>query len=127
MTPIDTRRSQVRVGASLSLFYSSLSHLRQFPVDEVNIDRSVVAALSENAPDDIAIARSVIELCQRLRVETVAGGIETAEQLHLLTKLGCDLGQGYYFAAPMAIGDWRYFWENTTALGAPQPVAASKI
>ncbi len=107
--------------------YSSLSYLRQFPVDQVKIDRSFVAALSENAPDDIAIARSVIELCQRLRVETVAEGIETAEQLDLLTKLGCDLGQGYYFAAPMAIGDWQYFWENTTALGAPQPVAASKI
>jgi diguanylate cyclase (GGDEF)-like protein len=86
--------------------YSSLSYLRQFPVDQVKIDRSFVAGLRENALDDVAIARSIIELCQRLRVETVAEGIETEEQLKLLSELGCDLGQGFLFSPPMPMCDW---------------------
>jgi diguanylate cyclase (GGDEF)-like protein len=99
--------------------YSSLKYLRQFPVDQVKVDRSFIAALRRDADDDIAIARSIIELCHRLRVETVAEGIETAEQLELLTELGCDLGQGYLFAAPMAPRDWAR-WQ-----GARQPSLAA--
>lgn len=94
---------------------SSLSYLRQFPVDQVKIDRSFVAGLRREARDDIAIAWSIIELAHRLRVETVAEGIETVEQLELLTDLGCDLGQGYLFAAPMSPSDWLA-WQGTTSL-----------
>jgi EAL domain-containing protein (putative c-di-GMP-specific phosphodiesterase class I) len=106
-----------RLGLSLAIDdfgtgYSALSYLRQFPVDQVKIDHSFVANLRQDAPDDIAIARSIIELSQRLRVETVAEGIESAEQLDLLTDLGCDLGQGYLIAAPMPAADWLAWREK---------------
>ncbi len=108
------------IGLSLALDdfgtgYSSLSYLRQFPVDQVKIDRSFVAGLHSGATADVAIARCIVELCQRLRVETVAEGIETAEQLELLTQLGCDFGQGYLFAAPMPPSDWETWTTSATA------------
>jgi diguanylate cyclase (GGDEF)-like protein len=81
--------------------YSSLSYLRQFPVDQVKVDRSFVARLTAGADDDIAVVRTILELCRSLRLQTVAEGIEEPEQLRILGELGCDLGQGYYFAHPM--------------------------
>jgi EAL domain-containing protein (putative c-di-GMP-specific phosphodiesterase class I) len=74
--------------------YSSLSCLRQFPVDRVTVDRSFVTGLTAGADDHIAVLRSILELCRSRRLQTVAEGIEEAEQLRILTELGCDLGQG---------------------------------
>ncbi|HEY6798462.1 MAG TPA: EAL domain-containing protein [Kineosporiaceae bacterium] len=80
--------------------YSSLAYLRQLPVDQVKIDRSFVSGLMPGAVDDIALVGSILDLCRSMRLETVAEGIETAEQLALLTELGCNLGQGYFLARP---------------------------
>ncbi len=85
--------------------YSSLAYMRRFPVDEVKIDRDFIAPLDPAAIEDIAVVRSVLTLCRSLRLETVAEGIETTEQLQVLADLGCDLGQGYLFARPMAAPD----------------------
>jgi diguanylate cyclase (GGDEF)-like protein len=81
--------------------YSSLSYLRQFPVDQVKIDRSFVSGLLPDATDDVALVRSILDLCRSLRLQTVAEGIERCEQLAVLGGLGCDLGQGSYFAKPL--------------------------
>ena len=80
--------------------YSSLSYLRRFPVDEVKIDRAFIAGVAQRS-EDFAVARAVIELGRTLRLETVAEGIEDADQLEALRELGCDLGQGYHLSAPM--------------------------
>jgi diguanylate cyclase (GGDEF)-like protein/PAS domain S-box-containing protein len=80
--------------------YSSLSYLKRFPVERVNVDRSFVKGLAEN-PTDTALVRMIIDLCHTLGVEVLAEGIETSEQAALLRDMGCDLGQGYYFARPM--------------------------
>jgi diguanylate cyclase (GGDEF)-like protein len=80
--------------------YSSLSYLRRFPVDEVKIDRAFIAGVAQRS-EDFAVARAVIELGRTLRLQTVAEGIEDADQLEALRELGCDLGQGYHLSAPM--------------------------
>jgi EAL domain-containing protein (putative c-di-GMP-specific phosphodiesterase class I) len=81
--------------------YSSLSYLRQFPIDTLKIDRSFVAALDDGTDSD-ALVRSILDLSQTLRLDTVAEGIETDEQRRALESLGATRGQGYLFAQPMA-------------------------
>jgi EAL domain-containing protein (putative c-di-GMP-specific phosphodiesterase class I) len=80
--------------------YSSLSYLKRFPVDRVKVDRTFVKGLGENATDT-ALVRMIIDLCHTLGVEVLAEGVETSEQAALLKDMGCDLGQGYYFARPL--------------------------
>ena len=82
--------------------YSSLSYLRQFPVDVMKIDRSFVNDLDERHH---ALTDTMVGLAQNMRLSTVAEGIETKAQLDRLLEMGCLLGQGYYFSRPMAPGD----------------------
>lgn len=79
---------------------ASLSYLHQFPVDVVKIDRSFVASLGSGGRAD-EVSRAVIRLANELHMTTVAEGVETLEQIHLLRLLGCDLAQGYYFSRPL--------------------------
>jgi EAL domain-containing protein (putative c-di-GMP-specific phosphodiesterase class I) len=80
--------------------YSSLSYLKRFPVDGVKIDKSFVEGLGEDTTDKAGV-RTIIDLCHILGLEVLAEGIETAEQAALLRAMGCDSGQGYYFARPL--------------------------
>ena len=80
--------------------YSSLSYLKRFPVDVLKIDRSFVRGLGEDAGAG-AIVQAVIDLGDALGLELVAEGIETAEHAELLRKMGCHIGQGFYFAKPL--------------------------
>lgn len=84
--------------------YSSLARLQRLPVDILKIDRSFIAGL-ENGSQEWAVARAIIELGQSLRLETVAEGIELAEQLVHLQSLQCDRCQGFYFAKPLSQQD----------------------
>jgi EAL domain-containing protein (putative c-di-GMP-specific phosphodiesterase class I) len=79
--------------------FASLSHLKQFPVDIVKIDRSFVCGL-EDDPGDAAIVDAVTGLGRRLGKTIVAEGIETPHQHALLQALGCDQGQGFYYGRP---------------------------
>jgi diguanylate cyclase (GGDEF)-like protein/PAS domain S-box-containing protein len=81
--------------------YSSLSYLRRFPVDVLKVDRSFVSALGRD-PEDAALTHAIVKLGQTLRLRIVAEGIETAAQLAELQALGCEYGQGYLFARPLA-------------------------
>ena len=80
--------------------YSSLSYLKDFPVHGVKLDKSFVEGLGEDATGP-ALVRKIIDLCHTLGLEVLAEGIETPEQAALLKEMGCDLGQGYYFAHPL--------------------------
>jgi EAL domain-containing protein (putative c-di-GMP-specific phosphodiesterase class I) len=80
--------------------YSSLSYLHRFPIDVLKIDRSFVARLGGER-NDAAIVEAVIALARGLNMEVTAEGIETSEQRARLEALGCDRGQGYYFARPL--------------------------
>lgn len=78
--------------------YASLTHLKQFPVDVLKIDRSFVAGIGKNA-DDAAIVRALIGLGSSLGIETVAEGIETSAQAEFVKSHGCDVGQGFLYSA----------------------------
>ncbi|MBB3771253.1 diguanylate cyclase (GGDEF)-like protein/PAS domain S-box-containing protein [Angulomicrobium tetraedrale] len=77
--------------------YASLTHLKQFPVDRIKIDRSFVQDLEHDA-DDAAIVRAVIHLGRSLGIETVAEGVETRAQAAYLRANGCDFAQGFLYA-----------------------------
>ncbi len=79
--------------------YSSMGHLKHLPVDELKIDRSYIAEMATSA-EDAALVRSVIDLGHELGLTVVAEGVEQPATAALLTDLGCDVGQGYLFAAP---------------------------
>jgi len=81
--------------------YSSLSYLKRFPVDILKIDRSFVDGLGQD-PQDTAIVQSIVALAKTLSLRITAEGIETPSQRAHLQELGCDLGQGYLFARPLA-------------------------
>ena len=80
--------------------YSSLSYLHRFPVDMLKIDRSFVERLS-HASDNAELARTIVRLGQSLQLVTVAEGVEDSAQFLALRRMGCDIGQGYYFGRPM--------------------------
>jgi len=81
--------------------YSSLSYLGSLPLDKLKIDQSFVRRLGEDQTSR-AIIDAIIALGRTLRLEVVGEGIETDEILSYLQTHGCDQGQGYFFARPMA-------------------------
>jgi EAL domain-containing protein (putative c-di-GMP-specific phosphodiesterase class I) len=96
-------------GATLSLDdygtgLSSLSNLRRFPLAEIKIDRSFVSQMCVS-PLDRATVEVILGLARSLGLKAVAEGVETAEQLDLLTELGCDQAQGYFVGVPMSVDD----------------------
>ncbi|WP_072619364.1 two-component system response regulator [Spirulina major] len=80
--------------------FSSLSYLHRFPMDTLKIDQSFVSRIGE-APKNLEIVQAIIALGHNLGIETIAEGIETAHQLAHLRALGCEYGQGYFFARPL--------------------------
>ena len=80
--------------------YSSMSYLQKFPLDNLKIDLSFVRMM-EIAPENIEIVKAIIDLAHNLGLEVVAEGVENLVQKQLLTKLGCEYGQGYLFARPV--------------------------
>lgn len=80
--------------------HSALAYLKCLPVDTLKIDRSFVGGLGASLKDT-AIVRAVIALAKALGLSITGEGIETIKQLTYLRALGCDLGQGYYFAEPL--------------------------
>jgi EAL domain-containing protein (putative c-di-GMP-specific phosphodiesterase class I) len=81
--------------------YSSLAYLRRFPVDKLKIDIAFVRNIT-TIPDDAAIVLAIIEMAHTLKLEVIAEGVETLEQLAYLRLHGCDQIQGYYFSRPLA-------------------------
>jgi diguanylate cyclase (GGDEF)-like protein len=95
---------QVGVQLALDDFgtgYSSLSYLKRFPVDIVKIDQSFVAGIPAE-PLDEAIVRAVIGLAHGIGMIVVAEGVEEPRQQQAITKLGCDMAQGFLLARPVA-------------------------
>ncbi|WP_235303280.1 putative bifunctional diguanylate cyclase/phosphodiesterase [Sphingopyxis sp. MWB1] len=90
--------------------YSNLAYLQRLPIDVLKIDRSFVEHMVEDR-DKVAIVRTIQSLAEVLGMKTTAEGVETTEQARLLSALGCDFGQGFLFARPLApaeaIDCWR--------------------
>ncbi len=87
--------------------HSNLSQLSRLPFDVFKIDRSFIDALGDDADQHgFAIVRTIVAMAQSLNYETVAEGVETAEQQQMLAEMGCTLSQGYLFARPMPANDF---------------------
>jgi diguanylate cyclase (GGDEF)-like protein/PAS domain S-box-containing protein len=98
-----TRLKEMGVRLAIDDFgtgYSSLSYLHRFPVDVLKIDRSFVDRLNQ-ATDEAALARTIVQLGQSLGMVTVAEGIEQYDQFLALNRMTCEIGQGYYFSRPL--------------------------
>jgi EAL domain-containing protein (putative c-di-GMP-specific phosphodiesterase class I) len=83
--------------------YSCLSYLRRFPIDVLKIDRSFVHEIGVSR-DGESIIDAIISLAKSLRLDTVAEGVETQDQMNFLLDRGCHVAQGYLFGKPMEPG-----------------------
>ena len=93
---------QLGVSVALDDFgtgYSSLSYLKSFNFDVLKIDRSFIIDI-ETDKQALNIVKAIFDLSNSLQLEVVCEGIETQSQMHALKKMGCEYGQGYYFAYP---------------------------
>ncbi|WP_168224812.1 EAL domain-containing protein [Rhodoferax aquaticus] len=91
--------------------YSSLSYLQKFDIDFIKIDQSFVKHLIP-ASTDLALCKAIIVMAHALGMKVIAEGVETALQRDLLIEAGCDYGQGYLFARPMAAEDLELYIQS---------------
>lgn len=80
--------------------YSSLSYLKRLPLDELKIDQSFVKDIGVEG-NDAMIVKTIIDMASNFKLNVVAEGVETKEQLDFLKTHGCSIFQGYFFAKPM--------------------------
>ncbi|WP_320825803.1 bifunctional diguanylate cyclase/phosphodiesterase [Reinekea sp.] len=102
-----------RLGVKISLDdfgtgYSALVHVQEFPISTVKIDKSFVQRMHMD-PSARTIVESIIAFAHRLKLEVVGEGIEQQSHLEALRAMGCEQGQGYYFAKALALADFFDF------------------
>ena len=91
--------------------YSSLTYLKRLPISKLKIDKSFIMDMLED-DNDAMIVRSTIDLAHNLGMSTIAEGIEEKESMELLSILGCELGQGYFFSRPISGLDFKNKLQN---------------
>jgi diguanylate cyclase (GGDEF)-like protein/PAS domain S-box-containing protein len=102
---------------------TSLRGLRQFPIDALKIDRSLIREMqSDRATADIV--ELIIALAQKMNLKAIAEGIETSKQMERLLELGCEYGQGYYFSQPLDAKGAQTFMRQQVAAGRASGAAA---
>ncbi|GBQ85742.1 putative bifunctional diguanylate cyclase/phosphodiesterase [Asaia krungthepensis] len=95
--------------------YSSLGFLRDFPVSSIKIDRSFIKQICTD-PSMEVIVEAIIRFGEAISVDVVAEGIETPAQLAILQRIGCPIGQGYYFSPPIASTEFARLLSETPCL-----------
>jgi diguanylate cyclase (GGDEF)-like protein/PAS domain S-box-containing protein len=121
-----TLNSMHQMGLPLSIDdfgtgYSSLSYLKRFPINTLKIDQSFVRDISTD-PEDAAIAAAIVGLAHSLKLNVIAEGVETREQLEFLRAISCNQAQGYYFSRPLAPDALEKFLRAAMADSAYSPV-----
>ena len=81
--------------------------LKDLPVDVLKIDRSFLTENANEEENASKIIGCVVSLASSLDISTICEGIETKQQASLLSRLGCDMAQGFYFARPMPVKDYE--------------------
>jgi len=109
----DTMRSLKELGCSIAIDdfgtgFSSLSYLREFPLDILKIDKSFIDQIVTDG-QQVAIVEGIVRLADVLGLQVIAEGIETKAQRDLLTAMGCGFGQGFLFAEPMTADEAEDF------------------
>ena len=88
--------------------YSSLSYLHQFPFDVIKIDRSFVMGMTQDK-SKVSLIKTIVLMAKELKKKTVAEGIETLEDMTILSDLGCEYGQGFYISPGINVKDATVF------------------
>lgn len=105
--------------------FSSLSYLKRLPINKLKVDRSFVNDVAVDSRD-AAIIEGVVTMADKLGLEVLIEGVETAEQFHYLRTLQCDHFQGYYFARPMALSALKAYLQApldmVTGVAVPTPL-----
>ena len=96
--------------------YSSLSRLQRLPFDSLKIDRSFIRELSDGN-GSLDIVKAIMQLAHSLRLEVIAEGVETKEQLNTLRQLGCDQIQGFLFSKPVDAAAAERLYRTTRESG----------
>lgn len=86
--------------------YSSLSYLKKFHIDYLKIDQTFIKHLAPDS-NDMALCEAIIVMAHKLNIRVIAEGIETEQQRDLLTKAGCDFGQGFLFSKPLLADEFE--------------------
>src|SRR5439155_20301853 len=95
--------------------FSSMAYLKRYPVTTIKIDRVFVEGLGRGA-DSEAIVAAIIAMSHALGKTVIAEGVETAEQLALLRRLGCDEMQGFVFSPAVPADQFHELWRARSAL-----------
>ena len=88
--------------------FSSLSYMRDMPVNKIKIDRSFVNGITANN-SDAAITRGTLSMARELGMSVVAEGVETEEQFRLLQQFGCTGYQGFWYSRALPLAELRIF------------------
>lgn len=112
-TVSDSLRALSEAGMRVSLDdfgtgYSSLAYLQKFDIDYIKIDQSFVRNLLPDSTNQ-ALCKAIIVMAHALGIQVIAEGVETQQQCELLTRMGCDFAQGYWFARPMPAPEFETF------------------
>lgn len=86
--------------------YSSLIYIKNIPADFIKIDINFIKNIT-NSEKDLAIVDTIINFAKKLKIKTIAEGVETINQVLILQKLGCDYLQGFYFSKPLPFEDLK--------------------
>lgn len=114
-----SKLKNIGVGIALDDFgtgYSSLSYLKKIPISLLKIDKAFVDEIQSLYPEN-DLTEPIISLVHKLGIETIAEGIEAAEQLEYLTRVGCDNFQGYYLGRPVAEEEAEAFIKKEVSQG----------
>lgn len=88
--------------------YSSLNYLKEMPFDVIKIDKEFLNSTTTSDKGRVIVAK-MVELIKTIRMIPVMEGVETKEQADFLEKLGCDLGQGYYYSKPLPVSEYETY------------------
>ena len=91
--------------------FSSLAHLKRFPIQEIKVDRPFVAGMLDD-PGDRALVHAAIDLAHHFGLRAVAEGVERADTLQALAAMGCDVAQGSLFSPALAADRFTEWWEK---------------
>jgi EAL domain-containing protein (putative c-di-GMP-specific phosphodiesterase class I) len=114
---VEIRKDKIRVlseliesGVNIALDdfgtgYSSLNYLTTLPVNTLKIDKSFIDNIKNE--NNQAVIKSIVHLSKSLKYKIITEGVETKDQVDLLTGFGCNIIQGYYFSKPLSESDFE--------------------